>query len=761
MGPEVLPYQFDSIVVDPRSGRVTRDGVPVDLEPKAYDLLTYLLSRAGDLVTKQDLLDTIWPNVYVTDNAVARVVAQLRRALGDSARGARYIETVPTRGYRFVAPVTRGPAPAFTPSPEAQPSGRSTFAAAAAAASVSSSADAGGTRPAPPIAIAEQRAGRSGARDRSHYLAMFFGLVAIAALVMAWVAQRDARRLAPVVGPRSLVQLTSSPSLDAFPAWSPDGSRLAYASDRSGTFELHVRTIGAGGTREALTSDGQRNVQPTWSPDGTAIAYHSARRGGIWVIDIGGGTPRQVSPFGSRPAWSPDGQLIAFQAAPYTEPNGGAFEMFGPSSLWVVAAAGGVPRQLTRPWVPEGGHVRPRWFPDSRHLLFASQDITTTRLYRLDVTTGDATVLLDAGTRVLDPTVSPDGRTVYYVRMTDHFDLWRLDLTPQATVARPPQLVLPPGGLDVRHVSVHPDGVQLAYTAMSTISGLRALPLNRDGLPSGPSVRIAEDATRVSRRPSMAPDASAVVFERIDAGLPSSLWLLPLTGGPAVQLTPPDMAAHEPLWSADGTEVHFISDHGGIDRIWSVALETGAIKPLTTLGPHPSGIVRPRLSPDRRWLAYTSTAGGALDVRVRPLDGGPERVIARIGTGAAFPVWSPDSRSLVVDAWTDGVSRAYTVDLDGATPTPVTRDVDQAWARSWSPDGTRIAFAGLEDGRWNVWWATRDGSRQQRLTDYTDEHHYVRNPEWSPRGDRLVYEFAQVSGNVWVVQPGNGVRPPT
>ncbi|MFP5379875.1 MAG: TolB family protein [Vicinamibacteria bacterium] len=82
-------------------------------------------------------------------------------------------------------------------------------------------------------------------------------------------------------------------------------------------------------------------------------------------------------------------------------------------------------------------------------------------------------------------------------------------------------------------------------------------------------------------------------------------------------------------------------------------------------------------------------------------------------------------------------------------------------APAWSPDGRRVAVAGLEDGRWNVWWATRDGSRQQRLTDYTDEHHYVRNPEWSPRGDRLVYEFAQVSGNVWVVQPGNGVRPPS
>jgi Tol biopolymer transport system component len=91
----------------------------------------------------------------------------------------------------------------------------------------------------------------------------------------------------------------------------------------------------------------------------------------------------------------------------------------------------------------------------------------------------------------------------------------------------------------------------------------------------------------------------------------------------------------------------------------------------------------------------------------------------------------------------------------------VSQDVDQAWVRSWSPDGNRVAFAALHNGRWNVWWAMADGTRQQRLTDYSDEHHYVRSPEWSPRGDRLIYEFATVSGNVWVVEPGPGALPTT
>ena len=87
MSREVLSYQFDDVVIDLRAGRVLRGGSPAQLEPKAYDLLLLLASRSGELVTKQEVFDRVWAGVYVTDNAVARVIAQVRRVLGDSARG--------------------------------------------------------------------------------------------------------------------------------------------------------------------------------------------------------------------------------------------------------------------------------------------------------------------------------------------------------------------------------------------------------------------------------------------------------------------------------------------------------------------------------------------------------------------------------------------------------------------------------------------------------------------------------------------------
>ncbi|MEM1202559.1 MAG: winged helix-turn-helix domain-containing protein [Acidobacteriota bacterium] len=90
-------------MVDPKERRLTRNGEAVAIEPRAFDVLVVLLQHHGSLVPKADLLDAAWPDVHVTDNALTRAVARLRRTLGDDARSPRYIETVPAGGYRFVA----------------------------------------------------------------------------------------------------------------------------------------------------------------------------------------------------------------------------------------------------------------------------------------------------------------------------------------------------------------------------------------------------------------------------------------------------------------------------------------------------------------------------------------------------------------------------------------------------------------------------------------------------------------------------------
>src|SRR5262245_48039174 len=97
--------RFGPFVVDRTRYRVLRNGEALDLTPKLLDLLLHLLDHAGSLVTKEQLLDALWPGANVTENALAQAVSELREALGDDAATPRFIKTVTRRGYRFIAPV--------------------------------------------------------------------------------------------------------------------------------------------------------------------------------------------------------------------------------------------------------------------------------------------------------------------------------------------------------------------------------------------------------------------------------------------------------------------------------------------------------------------------------------------------------------------------------------------------------------------------------------------------------------------------------
>jgi DNA-binding winged helix-turn-helix (wHTH) protein/Flp pilus assembly protein TadD len=100
-------FRFGPFVVDRKGYRVLRGDQAVNLTPKLIDLLLHLVDRQGKLVTKEELLEALWPSVNVTDNAIAQAVSELRQALGDEASAPTFIKTIARRGYRFIAPVER------------------------------------------------------------------------------------------------------------------------------------------------------------------------------------------------------------------------------------------------------------------------------------------------------------------------------------------------------------------------------------------------------------------------------------------------------------------------------------------------------------------------------------------------------------------------------------------------------------------------------------------------------------------------------
>lgn len=100
-------FEFGGFLLEPLQQRLSgADQQPIALTPKAFDTLLCLVERSGELVTKSELLSRVWPNVVVEEAILARNVADLRKALGDDAEAPRFIETLPKRGYRFVARVT-------------------------------------------------------------------------------------------------------------------------------------------------------------------------------------------------------------------------------------------------------------------------------------------------------------------------------------------------------------------------------------------------------------------------------------------------------------------------------------------------------------------------------------------------------------------------------------------------------------------------------------------------------------------------------
>src|SRR4029077_13740581 len=115
-------YRFGSFRLDAVERVLLRDGQPITLAPKDLETLLVLVQRAGHIVEKEELLEKVWPGVFVEEGNLARHIFNLRQVLGDTADGRKYIETIPKRGYRFVAAVHEDSEPAAPPLPSQQAS---------------------------------------------------------------------------------------------------------------------------------------------------------------------------------------------------------------------------------------------------------------------------------------------------------------------------------------------------------------------------------------------------------------------------------------------------------------------------------------------------------------------------------------------------------------------------------------------------------------------------------------------------------------
>jgi Tol biopolymer transport system component/DNA-binding winged helix-turn-helix (wHTH) protein len=724
-------YRWDDFVLDLDSYRLERAGVPLSLEPKAFNLLVLMVRRPGHLFTKQEIFDALWADTAVTDHALTRVVAQLRRVLGDDAGAARYLETVPTRGYRWIRPVEPFDPP--KPTEDAQP---------------------------PMVAKADHTTG--GRRILPGLSAAFvLGLTALGFL--AWAESRvpTSAALEPAVAsrdPKWPVQITTNAGLDMQPAISPHGDAIAFVSDRSGGFELLVRSLGGASAETPLTSDGGQNVQPAWSPDGKQIAYHSLRQGGIWVIAARGGTPKQLTTIGARPAWSPDGRRIAYQSDEHGDAAPNGYSAQAGSTIWVVDADGTNARAVTTVLKPVGGHSAPSWSHDGRFIAFSVFDgLPDNGIWVIAMETGDVSPL-DRGHSLYDPVFSTDDSSVYAAG-ADAF-IVKLPFDAKTGKLSAQRTMIPIAGVPgVRGLSLSADGKRLAFAGLALDSQIWSLPIGADGSARGPATAVTSGTSRRNSLPVLSPDGKKIAYMSIRQGELPNVWVMDADGTNAIQLTSDETADHKPAWFADGRRVAYMSKRGTVGGLWSVDIQTrreelvfdfaGAEKYPTLEG----RLAEFQLSPSMTRIAFslmTPPAGRrALYVAAtRPFE---PRALGPPARSVGYPAWSPDETQLAVEIKDASSTQAGIVDVQSGALRQLTHARGQTWVRSWSPDGTKLVVAAQRGGVWSLRSIDVPTGKEMLFGPANPPRVYVRYPEWSAQGDRVLFERGEIRGNIWTI----------
>ena len=201
-----------------------------------------------------------------------------------------------------------------------------------------------------------------------------------------------------VAAPRITTQLGS----DADPAWSPDGSRIAFAAERDGNLEIY--TMNANGESPVrLTNVPAADYRPAWSPDGARIAFVTARDGNgeIYVMNADGASPVRLTNNIARdadPTWSPDGSRIAFSS-----------DRDGSGGIWVMNADGSGLTRLTSNGL---GDSQPAWSPDGTRIAFSRKRINNSDIFIVNTDGSGLTQLTTGIDNAADPAWSPDGRKI-------------------------------------------------------------------------------------------------------------------------------------------------------------------------------------------------------------------------------------------------------------------------------------------------------------------------------------------------------------
>src|SRR5882672_7932040 len=553
-------------------------------------------------------------------------------------------------------------------------------------------------------------------------------------------------------------------------ALSPDGRTIAI--DLLGT--LWTMPAG-GGVAKPITDISMDARQPSWSPDSTRIAFQAYRSSTwqIWTIKADGTDPRAVTsgPYDDRePSWSPDGQRIAFASdrpsttlgtGPSTPLGAGPSTPLGTGSgsydIWVLTLATGEVKQVT---ADPSNEFHPSWRSGSTEIAFVSDRREKPGVYAVNAAASgsiaaERLVAASEGA-VAGPAFAPDGSAVAFTVLGG--GRTRL-MVGDRNIADADEDVFP-----FRPQWVSPQ--ELLYTADGKIKRRPA---------AGGAARIVEFTADVSFtrpaftpkrkrfdlsgpqpvggivHPVVSPDGTQVAFAAV-----GDLWVMPVGGSPR-RLTHDVFLETDPAWSPDGKSLAYSSDRGGSMNIWVRDLHSGADRLLTRGA---AAAMQAAWSPDGSRIAFSDPEG---QIQVVDVTSGAIRKAHDHLNEAGRASWSPDGTALVVSSlkvystrFREGTNQVLRIALDGRPdrwfdPMPhKSVGMREDYGPVWSPDGTQMAA--IIDGLLTVWPVARDGAPQGPPRPLSTE--LAGSPTWTGDSRRILYQSsgsaeasAQRSGN--------------
>jgi Tol biopolymer transport system component/DNA-binding winged helix-turn-helix (wHTH) protein len=592
-------YEFGPFLLDAGERLLLRDGESVPITPKAFDLLLALVEHHGHLLEKDELLKKVWPDTFVEEANLSYNISLIRKALSDGENGQRYIETVPRRGYRFVAGVVE--------------TGLAQFQTNEAGARQIE----GETRQAP-------LTGEVRLRRKGILLALAISVIAIFGMAFGlykFITRSESRSSG--VEPK-IVPITSYSGNESQAAFSPDGNHIAFVWDgaQEDNPDIYVKLVDTGEPLR-LTTNPAPDLNPVWSPDGRYIAFiRPGEGGGIYHAPALGGAERKLADaFPTRPynnqslSYSPDGRFLA------VVDKSSAAEPF---SISLLSIETGARSRLTFPPSGAVGDDSPAFSPDGKSLAFARMvNIGASDIYIVPVVGGEPARLTFDNVHTFGLAWTADSREIVFASFRGNMfsQLWRIP----ATGGTPERAPVFSQGLVQPAISYR--GNQLAYTESLGDTNIWRISVSNSENEGATPIKLIS-STYGDNCPQYSPDGKRIAFVSGRSGS-GELWVCDSDGANLIKLTNLTNAnTGTPRWAPDGRNIVFDSLAQGNRDVWVVSSDSGRLRRLTT---ETSEETVASWSRDGKWIYFCSNRSGQLQIWKAPSEGGQAVQVTRAG----------------------------------------------------------------------------------------------------------------------------------